>query len=69
MIKSDKYSNEMVIENIQDLSLYLELGHTAASEGDIESAINWYNIGLKIAKNHNDLLHEKQFIRFLYTLL
>lgn len=69
MIKSDKYSNEMIIENSQDLSLYLELGHEAASEGDVESARNWYNIGLKIAKNYNDIINEKQFTRFLYTLL
>lgn len=69
MIKSDKYSNTIIMENSNDLSLYFELGHTAASDGDVESARNWYTIGLKMAKNGNDFVNEKLFARFIYTLL
>lgn len=68
MIETVKYSNVMLTENAQDISLYLELGHTAASNGDNDAAKNWYSIGLKIAKECNDLINEKQFTRFLYTL-
>lgn len=57
------------MENPNDLSLYFELGHTAASDGDIESARNWYTIGLKMAKNDNDFVNEKLFTRYIYTLL
>lgn len=54
--------------NTSDLSLYLELGHTAAAKGDSDEAKNWYSIGLKVAQKCGDIISEKQFSRFLITL-
>ena len=57
--------NEMDSNN---LALYLELGHNAASKGDQDEAKNWYATGLKIAKELGNISIEKEFSRFLYTM-
>ncbi len=51
-----------------DVALYLELGHAASSRGDQDEAKNWYSIGLKIAKSCGDIISEKEFKRFLFSL-
>ena len=51
-----------------NLAMYLELGHNAASKGDENEAKNWYSTGLKIAKQLGDISIEKEFTRFLYTM-
>ena len=51
-----------------NLALYLELGHNAASKGDQDEAKNLYATGLKIAKETGNISIEKEFSRFLYTM-
>ena len=57
--------NEMDSDN---LALYLELGHNAASKGDQDEAKNWYTTGLKIARELGNISIEKEFSRFLHTM-
>lgn len=61
--------NNIEVNTLKDLSLYLDLGHSAAEKGEVDEAKNWYSIGLQIAKKENNLEIEKEFNRFLFTLL
>jgi hypothetical protein len=53
--------------NSNDLGLYLQLGHSAASVGDEDEARNWYSIGLNRAKAAEDSAHIQLFTRFIQT--
>ena len=53
--------------NSSDLSLYLQLGHSAASVGDEDEAKNWYSIGLTRAQVAEDSVHIQLFTRFIQT--
>ena len=53
--------------NSSDLSLYLQLGHSAASVGDEDEAKNWYSIGLTRAQIAEDSVHIQLFTRFIQT--
>ena len=53
--------------NSSDLSLYLQLGHSAASIGDEDEARNWYSIGLNRAQVAQDSVHIQLFTRFIQT--
>ena len=53
--------------NSSDLSVYLQLGHSAASIGDEDGARNWYSIGLDKALLAEDSVHIQLFTRFIQT--
>ncbi len=53
----------------KDLNLYFELGHSAAEKGEENEALNWYSIGLQIAKKENNFEKEKQFNRLIFSML
>ncbi|GAB5418681.1 MAG: hypothetical protein Crog4KO_04380 [Crocinitomicaceae bacterium] len=54
---------------VNNLDLYVELGHKAGEKGKLEEAMSWYEKGLKKARALHDHKKAKEFSGFIFTLL
>lgn len=54
---------------VNDLNLYLEMGHKAGKSGDTERSLIWYKRGLVRAKELKNESKVSEFSHLIFTLL
>jgi hypothetical protein len=56
-------------ENTQDVLFYLEMGNLEGEKGNVQEAIDFYILGLKIAKSQEDRPRIQQLSNLIMTYL
>ena len=54
---------------INDLNLYMELGHDACKQGEIDESFGWYMKGLRKARENQNQEKISEFSKLIITLL
>ena len=54
---------------VNNLNLYMELGHKAGEQGRIKESIEWYKKGLEKARSLKDQQRIREFSGLIFTLL
>lgn len=54
---------------VNDLDLYIELGHEAIKGGDVESCLSWYQKGLTKARELKNDTKVTEISSLIFTLL
>lgn len=68
-MKAEITTEEMITFPINDLNLYIELGHEAGKKGEIEKSYQWYMKGLRKARELHNQEKISEFSSLIITLL
>jgi hypothetical protein len=61
--------DNITVENTHDVLFYLEMGNLEGEKGNVQEAIDFYILGLKIAKRQEDRPRIQQLSNLIMTYL